>query len=174
MAKKNTSVKLPNSIRTIVRNVQQNGGDASAVEEQSSALVQGESSVEQAAAVQAPAQVEQEQVKAVGEGKDRSAPASKKLPKAEGQELAKKYHDGMDRGDDSWTSFLNLAKEYKMRDSKLATVYMDEDLKRVLDRLKSASGVKLPATALLSSIVARFVFDHEQDIKDAIFGDSLL
>lgn len=61
-----------------------------------------------------------------------------------------------------------------MRDSKLATVYIDADLKRVLDRLKSASSIKMPSTALLSSIVARFVFDHEKDIKDAIFGESLL
>jgi len=32
----------------------------------------------------------------------------------------------------------------------------------------------MPSTALLSSIVARFVFDHEKNIKEAIFGESLL
>ena len=106
--------------------------------------------------------------------KDRSAPAAKKLPKAEGKELAREYT--LQQGDttDSWQMFLDLAKEYKLRDSKLATVYIDSDLKSVLDRLKSANSIKMPSTALLSSIVARFVFDHEKNIKEAIYGDSLL
>ena len=106
--------------------------------------------------------------------KDRSAPAAKKLPKAEGKELAREYT--LQQGDttDSGQMFLDLAKEYKLRDSKLATVYIDSDLKSVLDRLKSANSIKMPSTALLSSIVARFVFDHEKNIKEAIYGDSLL
>ena len=104
--------------------------------------------------------------------KDRSA--AKKLPKAEGKELAREYT--LQQGDttDSWQMFLDLAKEYKLRDSKLATVYIDSDLKSVLDRLKSANSIKMPSTALLSSIVARFVFDHEKNIKEAIYGDRLL
>ena len=111
---------------------------------------------------------------APGDEKDRSAPAAKKLPKAEGKELAREYT--LQQGDttDSWQMFLDLAKEYKLRDSKLATVYIDSDLKSVLDRLKSANSIKMPSTALLSSIVARFVFDHEKNIKEAIYGDSLL
>lgn len=107
-------------------------------------------------------------------GKDRSAPAAKKLPKAEGKELAREYTLAIDNSEESWQLFLDLAKEYKRRDTKLATVYIDSDLKSVLDRLKSASSVKLPSTAILSSIVARFIFDHEKDIKNAIFGESLL
>lgn len=106
--------------------------------------------------------------------KDRTAPAAKKLPKAEGKQLAREYTIARDSGEDSWQLFLDLAKDYKQRDSKLATVYIDSDLKSVLDRLKSASSIKMPSTALLSAIVARFVFDHEQDIKNAIFGESLL
>ena len=90
------------------------------------------------------------------------------------KELAREYT--LQQGDttDSWQMFLDLAKEYKLRDSKLATVYIDSDLKSVLDRLKSANSIKMPSTALLSSIVARFVFDHEKNIKEAIYGDSLL
>ena len=106
--------------------------------------------------------------------KDRSAPAAKKLPKAEGKELAREYTLAQGDTEDSWQMFLDLAKEYKLRDSKLATVYIDSDLKSVLDRLKSANSIKMPSTALLSSIVARFVFDHEKNIKEAIFGESLL
>ena len=106
--------------------------------------------------------------------KDRTAPAAKKLPKAEGRQLAREYTIAKDSGEDSWQLFLDLARDYKARDSRLATVYIDSDLKSVLDRLKSASSIKLPSTALLSAIVARFVFDHEKDIKNAIFGESLL
>ncbi len=108
------------------------------------------------------------------QAKDRTAPAAKKLPKAEGKQLAREYTIARDSGEDSWQLFIDLAKDYKQRDSKLATVYIDSDLKSVLDRLKSANSIKMPSTALLSAIVARFVFDHEQDIKNAIFGESLL
>ena len=106
--------------------------------------------------------------------KDRTAPAAKKLPKAEARQLAREYSLAKDSGEDSWQIFLDLARDYKARDSRLATVYIDSDLKGVLDRLKSATSVKLPSTALLSAIVARFVFEHEKDIKNAIFGESLL
>ncbi len=106
--------------------------------------------------------------------KDRTAPAAKKLPKAEGRQLAREYSLAKDSGEDSWQIFLDMARDYKARDSRLATVYIDSDLKGVLDRLKSATSVKLPSTALLSAIVARFVFEHEKDIKNAIFGESLL
>ena len=70
--------------------------------------------------------------------------------------------------------FLDLARDFKEKDSKLATIYIDRDLKNVLDRLKAATSVKLPTTALLSAIVTRFVYDHEKQIKDAIFGDRLI
>jgi len=106
--------------------------------------------------------------------KDRTAPAAKKLPKAEGRQLAREYSLAKDSGEDSWQLFLDLARDYKMRDSRLATVYIDSNLKSVLDRLKSATSIKLPSTAILSAIVARFVFEHEKDIKNAIFGESLL
>ena len=113
-------------------------------------------------------------IDAVNDEKDRTAPAAKKLPKAEGRQLAREYSMAKDSGEDSWQLFLDLARDYKMRDSRLATVYIDSILKSVLDRLKSATSIKLPSTAILSAIVARFVFEHEKDIKNAIFGESLL
>lgn len=130
------------------------------------AAVQAESFTRHAAMRHEPAQTQ--------DGKDRTAPAAKKLPKAEGKQLAREYSIAKDSGEDSWQLFLDLARDYKARDSRLATVYIDSDLKSVLDRLKSATSIKLPSTALLSAIVARFVFDHEKDIKNAIFGESLL
>ena len=113
-------------------------------------------------------------IDAVNDEKDRTASAAKKLPKAEGRQLAREYSMAKDSGEDSWQLFLDLARDYKMRDSRLATVYIDSNLKSVLDRLKSATSIKLPSTAILSAIVARFVFEHEKDIKNAIFGESLL
>ena len=113
-------------------------------------------------------------IDAVNDEKDRTAPAAKKLPKAEGRQLAREYSMAKDSGENSWQLFLDLARDYKMRDSRLATVYIDSNLKSVLDRLKSATSIKLPSTAILSAIVARFVFEHEKDIKNAIFGESLL
>ena len=113
-------------------------------------------------------------IDAVNDEKDRTAPAAKKLPKAEGRQLAREYSMAKDSGEDSWQLFLDLARDYKMRDSRLATVYIDSNLKSVLDRLKSATSIKLPSTAILSAIVARFVFEHEKDIKNTIFGESLL
>ena len=113
-------------------------------------------------------------IDAVNDEKDRTAPAAKKLPKAEGRQLAREYSMAKDSGEDSWQLFLDLARDYKMRDSRLATVYIDSNLKSVLDRLKSATSIKLPSTAILSAIVARFVFEHERDLKNAIFGESLL
>ena len=153
MVKKKTSVVLPGGIASLVHKAQGTETPVTpakgetpkpAVETQTTEPVKPQPAVK---------------TEASNDEKDRTAPAAKKLPKAEGKALAREY---------------TMAKDYKMRDSKLATVYIDADLKSVLDRLKSASSIKMPSTALLSSIVARFVFDHEKDIKDAIFGESLL
>ncbi len=145
-------------------------------EQQPEPYVEAVADVEESVAPTAPTsqfgRVESKQE--VVDRKDRTAPAAKKLPKAEGRQLAREYSLAKDSGEDSWQIFLDLARDYKARDSRLATVYIDSDLKGVLDRLKSATSVKLPSTALLSAIVARFVFEHEKDIKNAIFGESLL
>lgn len=45
--------------------------------------------------------------------KDRTAPAAKKLPKAEGRQLAREYSLAKDSGEDSWQIFLDLARDYK-------------------------------------------------------------
>ena len=169
MVKKKTKVIMPGGISGLVNRMQ--GVEKPAVSEPA------EEVVAEPEPVREPVHHEpalHTKPAAPADEKDRSAPAAKKLPKAEGKELAREYT--LQQGDttDSWQMFLDLAKEYKLRDSKLATVYIDSDLKSVLDRLKSANSIKMPSTALLSSIVARFVFDHEKNIKEAIYGDSLL
>ena len=70
--------------------------------------------------------------------------------------------------------FFEEVRRVRMSYKKLWKMLIDRDLKNVLDSLKAATSVKLPTTALLSAIVTRFVYDHEKQIKDAIFGDRLI
>jgi hypothetical protein len=199
MAKKKTMVVMPGGLAGLAHNAQRGSDSPSATNNDENAAAEEAKKAEQAAAAEAErmaaaeeaakkeaeAKAAQQPVQAESftrhaaqtaqnDVKDRTAPAAKKLPKAEGRQLAREYTIAKDSGEDSWQLFLDLARDYKARDSRLATVYIDSDLKSVLDRLKSASSIKLPSTALLSAIVARFVFDHEKDIKNAIFGESLL
>lgn len=93
-------------------------------------------------------------------------------PKSEAS-ADREYHVTRDDSRDSWQLFLDLAHDYKVGGGKLATIYIDETLKNVLDRLKYAGDEKLPTSAILSSIVARFFYDHEKDIKDVLFKNTL-
>ena len=93
-------------------------------------------------------------------------------PKSEAS-AEREYHVTRDDSRDSWQLFLDLAHDYKVGGGKLATIYIDETLKNVLDRLKYAGDEKLPTSAILSSIVARFFYDHEKDIKDVLFKNTL-
>lgn len=101
-------------------------------------------------------------------------PANEKASITPTEKAARDYKILVDKGSDNWDLFLALGRDYKTRDSKLATIYIDADLKKVLDRLKTASDVKLPTAAILSSIVARFIFDHKEKINEVIFGERLI
>lgn len=89
-------------------------------------------------------------------------------------EVTKEYHIVKDDSKDSWQLFLDMAKQYKDGNGKLATIYIDGTLKNVLDRMKYAGPEKLTTSAILSSIVARFVYDHEDDIRRVLFSGRLL
>ena len=86
----------------------------------------------------------------------------------------KEYTIVKDDSRDSWDLFLDMAKQYKDGGGKLATIYIDESLKNVLDRMKYCGPEKLSTSAILSSIVARFIFDHEDDIKKVMFSGRLI
>ena len=73
--------------------------------------------------------------------------------------------------DESWQMFLDMAHEYKQRQAPIATIYIDEELKRVLDRLKTAGPSRLTTTSIVSSIIARFIFDHEREIKELLYKE---
>ncbi len=101
-------------------------------------------------------------------------PANKRDSITPTERAERDYRAIKDNGGDSWERFMQIGHDYKTRDSKLATIYIDGDLKNVLDRLKTATSVRLPTAAILSSIVSNFIFDHEQKIKDVIFGGRLI
>lgn len=101
-------------------------------------------------------------------------PANKRDSITPTERAERDYRAVKDKGGDSWERFMQIGQDYKTRDSKLATIYIDGDLKNVLDRLKTATSVRLPTAAILSSIVANFIFDHEQKVKDVIFGGRLI
>lgn len=86
----------------------------------------------------------------------------------------KEYHIVKDNSQDSWQLFIDMAQQYKSGGGKLATIYIDESLKSVLDRMKYAGPEKLSTSAILSSIVARFIYDHEDDIRKVLFSGDLI
>lgn len=190
MAKK-TSVVLPGGIAGLVHQVQ-NGGEepkksseVSRQPEVAPAPARQEVREEPRAQQPAPAQPVRTAPAAatdrVGEGSEvaepaprRGRPAAPRDGVSPTEKAEREYQIVKDSGADSWDLFLSLGKIYKTRDERLATIYIDPDLKRILDRLKTASSVKLPTAAILSSIVARFIFDHEKEINDVIFGERLI
>lgn len=115
-----------------------------------------------------PQQAEPQQANAGGVGE--RAPRGRR-PK---ENTMKEYTIVKDDSRDSWDLFLDMAKQYKDGGGKLATIYIDESLKNVLDRMKYCGPEKLSTSAILSSIVARFIFDHEEDIKKVMFSGRLI
>lgn len=98
----------------------------------------------------------------------KNAPARGRRPK---ENTMREYHIVKDNSADSWQLFLDMATQYKNGGGKLATIYIDESLKNVLDRMKYAGHEKLSTSAILSSIVARFVYDHEDEIKKVLYSE---
>lgn len=87
------------------------------------------------------------------------------------RDAVREYHIVKDNSSDSWQLFLDMASQYKNGSGKLATIYIDESLKNVLDRMKYAGPEKLSTSAILSSIVARFIYDHEDEIKRVLYSE---
>lgn len=135
---------------------------------------------QQAAAQQQAASVQQIAASGVGEsqtGAEVSSDApTERAPRGRRpkENTMKEYTIVKDDSRDSWDLFLDMAKQYKDGGGKLATIYIDESLKNVLDRMKYCGPEKLSTSAILSSIVARFIFDHEDDIKKVMFSGRLI
>lgn len=104
-------------------------------------------------------------------------PAPRQVPDGRGrppkQDRMKEYQIVRDDSRDSWELFLDLAKQYRDCGGKLATIYIDGNLKNILDRMKYAGPEKLSTSAILSSIVTRFIYDHEQEIRKTLFENNI-
>lgn len=131
---------------------------------------QAQTQTQQAAPAQPTQQAPQAQVQQAAPAQPERAPRGRR-PK---ENTMKEYTIVKDDSRDSWDLFLDMAKQYKDGGGKLATIYIDESLKNVLDRMKYCGPEKLSTSAILSSIVARFIFDHEEDIKKVMFSGRLI
>lgn len=124
------------------------------------------------------AQSSRQAAKAVETNEPAAKPEAKQtvlVAEGDGEEkLMREYRITKDNSQDSWDLFLDMALQYKGGDGKLATIYIDETLKNVLDRLKYAGPDKLSTSAILSSIVARFIYDHEEAIRKVLYSGDLI
>lgn len=76
---------------------------------------------------------------------------------------------------EDWDAFLEKGKYYKKKQGKLATIYIDEDLKIILDRLKSSIvDNKLSVTAIVSAVVDDFIQTNKKEIEKAIYGNKII
>lgn len=173
MAKK-TSVTLPPvSIRNLVHDLQDGNQPVLNKSEKSDVKLDKESDDNLIAENPAKKENGDKKVTSFSDNSTKNENDVKDSKSDENEKAERSYQEAKDNGEDSWDLFVDLARDYRVRQSRLATIYIDEDLKSVLDRLKTANGVKLPTSALLSSIVARFIYDHEDKIKQAIYGKLL-
>lgn len=109
-----------------------------------------------------------------GGGNNGAATAPQGRGRRPKENTMREYHITKDDSKDSWDLFLDLAKQYKDGGGKLATIYIDNSLKNLLDRMKYVGPEKLTTSAILSSIVARFIYDHEDDIRRVLFSGDLI
>lgn len=194
--KQKTRVVLPGGIQGLVHTLQNGTAESnltpqvdvnkiSATDNDTAAETVGEpevqqADVEQTAAQQQAASVQQTAASGVGESQTgaevSSATPAERAPRGRRpkENTMKEYTIVKDDSRDSWDLFLDMAKQYKDGGGKLATIYIDESLKNVLDRMKYCGPEKLSTSAILSSIVARFIFDHEDDIKNVMFSGRLI
>lgn len=177
--KQKTRVVLPGGIQGLVHTLQ-NGTAEPAMkaqvdvtklnDENDDNSYTSENENNEVAAEQTVQQAPQTQTQQAAPAQPERAPRGRR-PK---ENTMKEYTIVKDDSRDSWDLFLDMAKQYKDGGGKLATIYIDESLKNVLDRMKYCGPEKLSTSAILSSIVARFIFDHEEDIKKVMFSGRLI
>lgn len=200
MAKKKTRVALPGGIQGLVKDLQNNTSnyaprpivdqddldvkDEAEVEETDSQMVAEELRVDEKSSENTTAtnrEVVETEVTPVEDDEAKAVASAENMPSGhEGrgrrpkENTMREYHIVKDDSKDSWDLFIDMAQQYKTGGGKLATIYIDETLKSVLDRMKYAGPEKLSTSAILSSIVARFIYDHEEEIKKTLFSGNLI
>ena len=168
-----TRVTLPGSLADLVRDLQ-DGGNANAKTAQEQSTIEkaaGKESVD-ADKVQEESNVERTN-RPIGSEHQREQGSDDRQQRGRPQKenTMREYQVQKDNSADSWDLFLDLAKQYKTGGGRPATIYIDPALKNILDRLKYP--LSLTTSAILSSIVARFIYDHEDDVRKAIFSQNI-
>lgn len=85
---------------------------------------------------------------------EKAAPATKKTQTA--------------ADDGSIDRVIAYAQEYKESEIDMATVVLSEDMKQMLDKLKTSLPVKTPFKYLLSGIIREYFETHKDEIRDLI------
>lgn len=75
---------------------------------------------------------------------------------------------------DGWPRFCDYANQYNSVESKSrgVTVWIDEEVKAALDKIKSSGACNVPVRHLVSAAVRTFIEEHKEDIVKAMQGHS--
>lgn len=71
---------------------------------------------------------------------------------------------------DGWSRFVDYAHQYNDVEGKSrgVTVWIDEDVKAALEKIKSTGACNVPVRHLVSAAVRTFIEEHKADIKSAM------
>ena len=75
---------------------------------------------------------------------------------------------------DGWSRFTDYAHQYNSAEEKSrgATVWIDEDVKAALEKIKNTGACNVPVRHLVSAAVRTFIEEHKADIKSAMEAQS--
>lgn len=80
---------------------------------------------------------------------------------------------GSQKKGSTWDEVLDVAFEFKNNPSKIATVYIYENIKKDIEALKRIDGLEnVPLTALISAIIETFLNGNIEKIKDLLAKSS--
>lgn len=71
---------------------------------------------------------------------------------------------------DGWSRFKDYATQYNEVEGKSrgATVWIDEEVKAALEKIKSTGACNVPVRHLVSAAVRTFIEEHKEKIQEAI------
>lgn len=167
MTAKKTTVTLPGGLAGLVHAAQQGGAKAPAADSGADTTRPDSAQPEtQSAPTEATA------APSATAGSPKAAARQPRRAPQEASALAAEaisddyYRRAIAAGESRWQLFEQLARQYH-RASGLSAVYIDDDLKRALARLR-ASGMGVSASAILSAIVRQFLIENADSVRDTI------
>ena len=88
-------------------------------------------------------------------------------PKQESASIVSKATDGWSR----FTDYAHQSNDVEGK-SRGVTVWIDEDVKAALEKIKSTGACNVPVRHLVSAAVRTFIEEHKTDIKSAMEAQS--